>query len=579
MIGARLCRKHLACLLLLSGLALLPGLGSSGRLTYHEAFLAQGAQEILHSGEWRYPTIGGLPWLEKPPLPWWLVAILARCTGGVTETVARFPSALAALGLVLGVALLATRHYGSSIGLLAGAIQTTTAWTVMRGRLAEADILLACMMTWTIVAFDWIQNEGQIQAGKAPGNAVLRWRRARWGFFALLGATALVKGIGFGAVLVLAVAAGLLLWQRDVVALRRLQFPAGWVLAVVIASAWPILMMARYGSAALGLWSMHVADRLVGQKGPGPFASEPWWEFVPALLAQALPWTPMAFWGAWHSLCRAFSRSNGMGTSGGCRGRIPVPAEVRAGDRLLWVWTAAPLSLLALATVKNAHYAIWAQVPWSIWAALALARLAERLRGRKGDRNRLLLAARVGFTALALGYGLGLWLLGPWFDRRGVEWAFYESAGRSCPSGTSLALLYDDWDRIPYDSSFGPIPHDLAVRLFYLGRPACWHVGAESLKAAEHLAGECRNGSHPSTTEAIPVGARESAAAAAGAGTSPFAVIGRDRDLDALEQLGQVDVIARGPRFRRDRSYTLFRITPMPTSARSAAGVLARARY
>ena len=31
-----------------------------------------------------------------------------------------------------------------------------------------------------------------------------------------------------------------------------------------------------------------------------------------------------------------------------------------------------------------------------------------------------------------------------------------------------LVLLYDDWDRNPYESPFGPIPHDLAVRLFYL---------------------------------------------------------------------------------------------------------------
>ena len=43
--------------------------------------------------------------------------------GGVNETVARLPSALAAIGLVLGVAVLAARHYGPSIGLLAGAVQ------------------------------------------------------------------------------------------------------------------------------------------------------------------------------------------------------------------------------------------------------------------------------------------------------------------------------------------------------------------------------------------------------------------------------------------------------------------------
>src|SRR5580698_4506476 len=96
----------LAYLVFLSALVVLPGLGSSSRLTYHEAFVAQGAREILSSGNWAYPTIGGLPWLEKPPLPWWLVAALGRCTGMVDETVARFPSTLAAMGVIGGIGIL-----------------------------------------------------------------------------------------------------------------------------------------------------------------------------------------------------------------------------------------------------------------------------------------------------------------------------------------------------------------------------------------------------------------------------------------------------------------------------------------
>ena len=178
---------------------------------------------------------------------------------------------------------------------------------------------------------------------------------------------------------------------------------------------------------------------------------------------------------------------------------------VVAGDRLLWVWAAVPLGLLALAPVKNAHYAISAQVPWSIWAALALARLSERLRLRGWDRGALILAGRAGFVGLALTYGLGLWLLGPWFDRRGVEWAFYEAAGRQVPASMPLTLLYDDWDRNPYESPFGLIPHDLAVRLFYLGRSACWHIGPGSLAAHDHTEG----GFSPSTASPlIPMGLR-----------------------------------------------------------------------
>ena len=536
--GARLGRRRLIYLLILSALALLPGLGSSSRLTYHEAFVAQGAREILDSGNWSYPTIGGLPWLEKPPLPWWLVACLAYCAGGVTENVARLPSAFAATGLVLGVAMLATRHYGPRIGLLAGAIQVTTAWTVLRGRLAEADILLACLITWALVAFDRLIRDEIAESGGCSALPAGHWRLWRWAFFVLLGFTALVKGIGFGAVLILVVVAGLLLWQRNLTLLRRLYVPAGWALAVVIALSWPLFMVIQHGYGALSLWTVHVSNRLIREQGPGPFASESWWEYVLGFTGQALPWMPLALAGAWSSLSRAFS----TGRRRKSRVSAEIPAIVIAGDQLLWVWAVIPVSLLALVPVKNAHYAISAQVPWSIWAALALARFAERIRLQGYHRATLLWAGRILFAALALTYGLGLWLLGALLDRRGVEWAFYEAAGRQIPASMPLSLLYDDWDRKPYESPFGLIPHDLAVRLFYLSRSACWHIEPGSLLAHDHV--EAPN-------------------------DLPRAIIGRERDLPVLEELGHVEIVRRGPTVRHDRTYSLFCITNESVPVRS----------
>jgi 4-amino-4-deoxy-L-arabinose transferase-like glycosyltransferase len=556
MTEARRGRVRLTCLAVLWALALWPGLGSSGRLSYHEAFVAQGAREILGSGTWGYPTIGGLPWLEKPPLPWWLVAALGRCAGGVNETVARFPSALAAMGLVWGVAVLAGRHYGPRIGLLAGAVQATTVWTVMRGRLAEADMLLACLVTWALAAFDRLCLVGAATEASASGGWAPRSRRGFWDwvFFALLGGTALVKGIGFGAILIVAVLVVVLAWQRARAAPRRLWFPAGWFLAAALALAWPLSMVAQHGRGAFVLWTMHVADRLAARRGPGPgpFAGEPWWEYVPGLLVQALPWTPLALAGAWRSLGRAVVPGGGTGRRPGHAIPAEVPEAVVAGDRLLWSWAVVPSVLLSLATVKNAHYVISAQIPWSIWAALALARLGEQLRRRGWDRGSVRRAAQGGFTALALAYGLGFWLLGPRFDRRGAEWAFYESAAHQLPPDAPLILLYDDWDRDAYPSPFGSIPHDLAVRLFYLGRPACWHVQPGDLVSHEHsqIQRWSMGGSHlgreaPRRPDPLP---------------TPIYVIGRDRDLPALERLGRVQILARGPSRRWDRTYVLFRV-------------------
>lgn len=480
------------------------GLGRAGRLSYHEAFVAQAAREMIAGGRILVPTIGGRPWLEKPPLTIWLVALTGRAVGGVSEAVARAPSAVAGTLLALGVATLAAGRFGAAVGLLAGSVQALTAWTMIRGRLAEADMLLACLVTWTVVAFDRLRDE-------VPGR-----RPWRLGFFAALGLTALAKGIGFGGLLAASVVAVVLTWDRDRATLRRLFWPRGWILAAVLALAWPAVVAARHPSA-LGLWTLHVADRLAAR--PAHFASGPWWQYGPAALWQVLPWTPLALAGAWRSLGRARSAQGGA-------------------DRILWAWAVAPVVLLSLATVKNAHYLIHALPPWSVWTALSLARLGRRLAARGWSPGRVRRAGYAGFAGLGLVCGLGFGELGPWFDRRGVEWAFYEEAGRSLGPDEPLVLLYDDWDRAPYYTPFGPVPHDLAIRLYYFRRPACWRQGVETL------------------VEQPPA-----------PGAPAFAVLGRDRDLPGLRRLGRVETVLRGPTLRShfsrvdDRTFALYRVT------------------
>jgi 4-amino-4-deoxy-L-arabinose transferase-like glycosyltransferase len=513
----------------LSALTVGLGLGRAGRLTYHEAFVAQAAREMIATGDVLVPTLGGLPWLEKPPLPIWLVAASGRLAGGVSEARARAPSAVAATLLALATAALAARRYGRAAGLLAGLVQATTAWTVLRGRLAEADMLLACLVTATLLAFDRLRAE--VDEGRA-----VTWRRA---FTLGLGLTALVKGIGFGAALVGVTVLLVLAWDRDGRTLRRLVAPRDWTLAGLLALTWPALVLLRHPSA-LGFWTWHLAGRLAER--PEHFASGPWWQYGPALLGQLLPWTPLALVGAGRSLARVLPPARTRPRPYAYAG---AAAEAAAGDRLLWAWAVGPVTLLSLATVKNPHYIIHALPPWSIWTALSLLRLGARLQGRGWAPARLRRVAWAGFAGLGLCYGLGFTVLSPWLDRRGqgAEWAFYETAGRALRPGEPLALLYDDWDRLPYPTPFGPIPHDLGVRLYYLNRPACWRFGVDALAGQPPAAGH------------------------AGA-PAPFAVLGRDRDVPGLRRLGRVETLARGPvgraRMSRvdDRTFRLYRITP-----------------
>ena len=107
-------------------------------------------------------------------------------------------------------------------------------------------------------------------------------------------------------------------------------------------------------------------------------------------------------------------------------------------------------------------------------------------------------------------------------------------------------LLYDDWDRDAYPTPFGPIPHDLAVRLYYLNRPACWHFAIGPMAGLR--LGDCSQDNLHAAGEALMV-------------------IGRNRDLPALNELGQVEVLSRNSPVRWDRAYLLARVDPYAMTA------------
>ncbi|MEW4566977.1 glycosyltransferase family 39 protein [Tautonia sp. JC769] len=517
--------------LLLAVLVLGVALGDARRLTYHEAIVAQGARELLASDAaagWLVPTLGGLPWLEKPPLAHWLVALASWASGGVGEASSRIPSALAAASLAGLVARLAARHFGVTVGLLAGCVQLTAAWSIQRGRLADADMLLALLVAATLAAADRLRTAPDpADPDPSPSRA---WQ---WAFFALLGGTSLVKGIGFGAVLAMGSLGVVLLWDRDRRALLRLCRPTGWCLAALIALAWPLAVAGRHPEA-VSLWLGHVTDRLAAE--PRRFAGQPIGEFLLTPILQTLPWTPFAIVGAWHSFGRARREPGGP-------------------DRLLWAWAVLPTLLLSMASVRNGHYLIHALPPWSIWGALGLVRLGDRLQARRGwSPDRLRRASIALFGTIGVIVAVIHAVVLPRVDHRGREWSWYAEAARRAGPDDPIVLLYDwdgpdPWDRLPYPTPFGPIPHDLAVRLFYLDRPAQWLSGPDRLAADPPC-------------------------------TGPFTVIARDRDLPALAPLGPIAELDRSPDHRWDRSYALFRVDPSRSALenRSKDGTIGRAR-
>ncbi|MBI2435767.1 MAG: phospholipid carrier-dependent glycosyltransferase [Candidatus Hydrogenedentes bacterium] len=134
-------------LLGLSALLSLTGLGRYGLWPPDEPRYAEVAREMMQSGDYLVPRVNGRLYQEKPPLMFWLVSLASLPTGDVTETTARIPAVLSALGVVLLTYLLARAMYGNTTAFIVGLVLCTTQRFWWEGRVLQLDMLLTFFMT------------------------------------------------------------------------------------------------------------------------------------------------------------------------------------------------------------------------------------------------------------------------------------------------------------------------------------------------------------------------------------------------------------------------------------------------
>src|SRR5690348_5611145 len=155
-------RAALLILLVLPGLLLYPCLG------FHlfepdEGRYAEIPREMLARGEWVVPYLQGQPYLDKPPLLYWLVMAGYRVFG-VHEWAARLMPALAVHAAVLLTYLLGRRSLGERPAFWGALLLALAPGFLSMGRLLLLDGLLSL---WVVAAL-----LGAFEAVRGPR---LRW--------------------------------------------------------------------------------------------------------------------------------------------------------------------------------------------------------------------------------------------------------------------------------------------------------------------------------------------------------------------------------------------------------------------
>lgn len=88
------------------------------QLINDEAIRAIVAFEMIKTGDFITPTIGGQPYLMKPPLFNWILAFFFQLTGSWSETVIRLPVILSILLFAATIFIFIRKEYGSRMALV-----------------------------------------------------------------------------------------------------------------------------------------------------------------------------------------------------------------------------------------------------------------------------------------------------------------------------------------------------------------------------------------------------------------------------------------------------------------------------
>ncbi|GAB5467862.1 MAG: hypothetical protein Kilf2KO_08920 [Rhodospirillales bacterium] len=267
-------------LLLFFGAALYLPILDARPLRFEEGRRAVQALEIYFGGSWWYLEVLGEPYVNKPPLLPWLIALVGSFRGGIDEVAVRLPAVLSVLlGAVTAGALarLLLPERGAIAALCAGVAFYSCAFVMTKARLGETDTLVTAFC----------------------GLAVLIWVRARlkgevgwlaWAGVSLcLAAAAFTKGpipLLFPALPLLALPLLQRRWREALAALAALLaslLPLGW---------WAYDNLAAT-DAAHWTQEMRVAGR---DLPPGYWLSLLHLNQVPVGIAYTLPWFLPALW-------------------------------------------------------------------------------------------------------------------------------------------------------------------------------------------------------------------------------------------------------------------------------------------
>ncbi len=309
-----------------------------------EARFALLAREAVESHHWLLPRVRGVIYLNKPPLYFWTVAVLAKPFGVVNDATAPIASVVAALATLLAVIAIGRRLWGRSVGLAAALVLATVPFFYFMSHQVFSDMMMTAWLMWALY---FLLTARQ---APAPLPRLIGFYLCLAGALATKGPAALMGLLA--AIALVSIEDG---WWRG---LRWLRLPVGIGILALASLPWllPYLLQTERS---------YVGGVVVGHYGDWYFRERTGSSRIESLqenLVRFLPWTlmlPAGLWWWW-------------------RDRDPR-------RRPLLVWTLVTAVAVSLSSEQRARYFLPVLPPLALLVAELLARapLDPTRRGRR----------------------------------------------------------------------------------------------------------------------------------------------------------------------------------------------------
>ena len=311
-------------------------LSGYGLLNNNEGLYAQIAREMFESGRYIIPTLNGVPYLEKPPLLYWLMAGAFHLFG-VSEGAARLVPATAGMLTALGMSAFVTHLRGQRTGLYTLIILSTSVGFVAFSRNIFFDGLFTSFLTGALLClYLWVQKQ-----------------KTSWlyGVYVFAAAALMTKGLIALVLLGLVWSVYYFCAPKDHLSYWSPLNLKGMALFLMLAAPWHICASLQNADFAWFYFINEHVLRFLGKRVPQDYYSGPVYYYTYRLLIYFIPWV--------FFFPRCFYKG----------GRAPTSLGT-----FLLVWFGVMFAFFSLSQAKANYYLVVVMPALSAFLALHLER-------------------------------------------------------------------------------------------------------------------------------------------------------------------------------------------------------------